>query len=188
MVVSVVVLLLSGTGSVRGEERPVAKQAAQPTIVRLEPREFPGMPPAVADDLQRRGCTIPQTYVKRLPHNVISGRFRDRAEVDWAVLCSRQGRSTILIYWSGSAGDVATLGEAADATYVQYVGEGRSGYSRFIATASPEMIEHNCRVSEAPAPKCPRIAHDGIDDGFTEKGSRVLYFDGGRWHDLPGAD
>jgi hypothetical protein len=50
------------------------------------------------------------------------------------------------------------------------------------------MIEQNCRVSEIPSPQCPVIAHDGIDDGFAEKGSRIHYFDGSRWHELPGAD
>jgi hypothetical protein len=179
MVVSVFVLLLSAAAS-------TAEQTAHPEIVRLAPRDFPRMPATVADDAHRRGCTIPQAYTNPRPHNVISGRFRDRNHMDWAVLCSRDGRSAILIYWSGSPGDVAELADLADGTYD--IGGGRSGYGRFIATARPARIEHNCRVSEAPSPECPVITHDGIDDGLAEKGSRIHYFDGARWHELPGAD
>src|SRR5687767_12182299 len=79
-------------------------------IVRLAPSSFGGLPKGVAKELTRRGCTIPQatTYNKK-PHNVVSGSFRVRGQKDWAVLCSRNETSSILIFWAGSANAVSRI-------------------------------------------------------------------------------
>ena len=36
--------------------------------------------------------------------------------------------------------------------------------------------------------KPPRIDHQGIDDGYLEKASYVLYYHRGKWLELQGAD
>ena len=53
--------------SVTGTRRPTFTAAdwdrAAAAIVKLQPRNFRGLPPAIVGELERRGCTIPQTYV-----------------------------------------------------------------------------------------------------------------------------
>ena len=154
--------------------------------MRLKPDAFPELPRVVAEDLERRGCTIPQTYLERGPHNVISGSFREPTQVDWAMLCSRAQASTILVYWAGSTDDVADLGTSPDEGWLQTIGGGKIGYSRFIATASVEAILHNRRVYGSS--EHPPITHDGIEQGMTGKGSSVHYWHDGNWEQLPGGD
>ena len=59
-------------------------------IRRLPPSAFPQLPANLVQDLQRRGCTIPQAHHKKQPHNVIKGEFAKPGQTDWAVLCSEQ--------------------------------------------------------------------------------------------------
>ena len=173
--------------AVKSAKTPEERQAiADRSIERLKPSRFPELPRTVTEELERRGCTIPQAYVDRRPHNVISGRFRDRSHVDWAILCSRNRLSAILIFWAGSTHDVTTLGESPDEGWLQGIGDAKVEYSRVIATASEEAMQHNRRVYDAP--RYPPIVHEGIEDAFAEKGSKVHYWYEGRWHQLPGGD
>lgn len=117
---------------------------------------------------------------------MISGRFRDSGQVDWAVLCSRDRASTILVYWGGSTNDVTDLAEAPDDEWLQDVGHGRIGFSRFIRTAAPDAILHERRADGSS--DMPPITHDGIEQGMIEKGSSIYYWNAGSWEQLPGAD
>jgi hypothetical protein len=164
-----------------------ARQKQQPEpakIVRLKPAEFPELPAAVREDLERRGCLIPQTFAAKHPENVISGKFRDGSGGDWAVLCSRAGFSSVLVFWSGSAQMPDELAESRDMDSIQtYDRSGVFGYSRLIITAPPSEIgkrEGNKQLGP--------FDHDGIDDGFLEKGSAIHYFRRGQWERLEGAD
>ena len=69
--------------------------------VRLEPHTFPVLPATVQTDLVLRGCTIPQPWLADTPENVIRGNFLASGENAWAVLCSRQLRSSVLVYVEG---------------------------------------------------------------------------------------
>ena len=76
-------------------------EAADRETVRLPPSDFPHLPKSVRDDLDARGCTIPQVYCRNCkPHNVISGHFKHPSQVDWTVLCSIDRQSTLLVYWA----------------------------------------------------------------------------------------
>ncbi|MBZ5542923.1 MAG: hypothetical protein LAO07_04495 [Acidobacteriia bacterium] len=68
--------------------------------------------------LESRGCTIPQSAEFSAPHNVITGEFARKAQKDWAVLCSTQGKSTILVFWGGPAKCFAELASAKDRDFV----------------------------------------------------------------------
>ena len=60
------------------------------------------------------------------------------------------------------------------------------GYSRAVDVATPADIEgHYARWG---GPKPPPLDHDGIEDVFVEKGSRVWYWYGGHWLKLTGSD
>src|SRR5262245_35348723 len=86
---------------------------ADPVTVRLEPDVFSMLPVAVRSDLKKRTCTIPQPFTSGRPQNVIRGRFFTTAGADWAVLCSRDRISSILVYRGGSADSVVELNSQA---------------------------------------------------------------------------
>jgi hypothetical protein len=159
---------------------------AERRIVRLRPAAFPALPAAVVQELQRRGCTIPQESYTKKPHNVIRGEFARAGQTDWAVLCSVKGISRILVFWNGSAQDPASLAPMADRNYLQTITSTDTGYSRGLTSVGKAFIMRHYDAYGGPKP--PPITHHGIDDAFIEKASVTWYFHGGKWLQLTGAD
>jgi hypothetical protein len=182
-------LLVVATGG-RAQVAPLGAQnwqQADAATMRLKPAAFADLSTQVRQVLEQRGCTVPQTYANPTPHNVVRGRFTSAAQLDVAVLCSRERVSSILVFRGGSSTDVAELASSPDAEFLQGVGPGNLvGYSRSVASASPKYIQdHYDRYGGS---KPPPLDHDGIDDGFDGKASVVWYWYGGRWLQLQGAD
>ncbi len=99
---------------------------ADEATVRLSPSTFLTLPSSVRTELERRECTIPQPYGERVQEmNVVSGKFTSTGETDWAVLCSRQKRSAILVFHGGRSNDVEELAEEPDLNYLQVISRGR---------------------------------------------------------------
>jgi hypothetical protein len=136
--------------------------------------------------LTRRQCSIPQSFSENRPHNIIHGFFNDGNVTDWAVLCSRQRVSTILVFWDEQAQKVAELASEPDAKFLQVVLRGEIGFSRVIAAATPATIRGYAREFADGA--LPPISHAGINDMFVGKGSMVWYWRLGKWLQLVGAD
>src|SRR5205823_13273677 len=109
---------------------PAQSPATQ--IVRLSPSAFAEVPANLVQELQRRGCTIPQETFSKKRNNVIKGEFGKPGQMDWAVLCSVKGVSTILVFWNGSEKNSAAIVPAEDNIYIQSLGRGQFGYSRGI--------------------------------------------------------
>jgi hypothetical protein len=183
-----IIFMLSAVLSAPNSEDPQGKlQVANPNIERLTPLAFHQLPKNVVKNLQARRCTIPQAGFKPKPNNVISGDFAKRGQTDWAVLCSRGGESSILVFWGGSVKSPAELAKASDDAY--WLGNDRDGfhYYRHIMVADREYIlAHHREYGRGGF--IPPINHDGLDDGFLEKGSAVYYYHRGKWLSLPGAD
>ena len=156
-------------------------------VRRLGPGFFPSLPREVVLDLERRRCRVPQVCLSHDPHNVTSGSFSTPGQTDWAVLCSRNLESALLVYWGGRADTVETVGDySPDRDWLQHIGDGKIGFSRHISTVGRAFIlEHHARYGGTTP---PRIDHDGINQGFAEKGSSVLYRYEGSWLRLVGAD
>jgi hypothetical protein len=153
---------------------------------RLAPSAFVRLPAAVRAELERRGCTIPQPFSATQPANVITGRFTSTAGTDWAVLCSRQRTSSILVFRGGSASAVAEIASHPDINFLQAIGGGVIGYSRALGVADAKYIQdHHERYG---GPKPPPLDHEGINDIFVEKGSSVWYWHRGHWLKFAGAD
>lgn len=153
---------------------------ADEAIVRLKPDAFPNLPERVRAVLAQRGCTVPQPYdAGAKERNVLSGHFTSSGGADWAVLCSHQKRSSILIFPGGHSAHVDTIGEEPDSQYLQLVDQGRKiGYSRLLTVASAKQVRHHFAHSN----------HDGIFDSFTGKASLLWYSSGGKWMKVMAGD
>lgn len=160
--------------------------AAERRIVRLPPAAFPELPSTVVGELQRRGCTIPQEAYTKRPHNVIRGAFARPGQTDWAVLCSRNGASSILIFWNSSERNPGQVAGMEDRNFLQGLGGDQIGFSRGISPVGRKYILDHYQAYGGPAP--PPIDHQGINDAFIEKASVVHYFHDGKWFRLTGAD
>jgi hypothetical protein len=155
-------------------------------VIRLKPREFRQLPPAVRRDLERRGCTIPQFPGKTAPHNVISGSFIASGSRDWAVLCSVNAVSRILVYRNGAAGRVDSLARQSDAGFLQSNAEGVMEFSRKLDIAESRTVAEAAQASGGPKPQ--PLDHSGIGDGFIDKAAITWYYSRGKWLKLSGAD
>jgi hypothetical protein len=156
-------------------------------IRRLPPRAFRQLPAAIVESLEARKCSIPQNHYDKTPHNVIRGSFTGAKRNEWAVLCSRRGTSSILVFRADSAKLVAEIAAAKDEVFQQDVdGRGTLGFSRVICAVGKDYIHEHYKAYGGPEP--PPITHQGINDAFAEKASTVRYFYRGKWLELQGAD
>lgn len=180
-------LCAAGSLSILSAQRPPSDFVrADAAIVRLEPALFSELPSAIRTDLEKRGCTVPQPAVDG-KRNVVRGRFLTGRRIDWAVLCSRDRHSAILVFDGTSADWIAELGSEPDMNYLQVVDRaGAIGYSRVVAVAAPNAVRQRVRSDGPIAPD--RIDHDGIEDAFVGKSSLIWYWSGQRWLRLAAAD
>jgi hypothetical protein len=185
--VYLVVSILAISSSAEGQFKREDFERADEAVVRLKPSDFPDLPSEVHTELEKRGCTIPQPFGSGGERkNVVSGRFTSAAEKDWAVLCSRNRRSAILVFHDGKSDRVDEIAGQADIECLQVVSGGREiAFSRQLAVATPKAVHR--RVARR-ADFLRNIDHDGIEDVFLEKGSVIWFFISGKWTRLAGAD
>lgn len=154
-------------------------QRADRGTVRLHPSEFSELPSALRTELERRGCTIPQPYnAHGEKQNVVSGQFTSSKETDWAVLCSRNGKSAVLLFHGGRPGQGDETGEEPDMDYLQVVGR-QIGYCRRITKATADTVRRYGGRE---------VDHDGLEDSFLEKGSVIWFVKDDKWLKLSGSD
>lgn len=160
---------------------------ANAEVVRLSPTAFPELPIRISRRLLKLGCTIPQSKELTTRHNVVRGNFQRPKQTDWAVLCSRKRTSSVLIFWADSPNLFSEIAKIADDVFLQTIdGQGTISFSRIIMPAGKEYILEHYRAYHGPKP--PPLNHQGIEDGFLEKGSTIYYYYRGRWRELQGAD
>ncbi len=153
--------------------------------MRLPPADFKELPSNLVRELERRSCAIPQDYTKERG-NVIRGDFKTPGQTDWAVLCSVNGSSSILVFWKGSEDHPAEMARAEDRTFLQVIGDEEIGFSRRIRAVGKHFIMRHYRTHGGPAP--PPIDHQGINDMFLDKASVVYFYHRQKWLRLTGAD
>ena len=147
---------------------------------------FPDLPPAVANVLRQRRCTIPQPWGDTSPRNVIRGEFIAKGESGWAALCSVNNLTALLVFRNDGDTAPQTVNSSEDRNYLQGVDATDIGYSRQISAASRDFILRHYRAYGGPEP--PPIDHHGIDDAFVGKASSTWYWHRNRWIALQGAD
>jgi hypothetical protein len=175
----VVVVLVLGAASLHTQLSRQDWLRADEQTVRLKPSAFPNLPTAVRAELEHRDCTIPQPFGGNQPRNVVSGSFVVAGQTDWAVLCSRNKRSAILVFGSGRTDKVDEFADEPDMQYLQVVTrDNKIGYSR-VLTSVPEVVLRK-RIGLRTS-KLWSIDHNGIEDAFMEKGSTLWYRSGTKW-------
>ena len=158
---------------------------ADEQTVRLKPSAFPTLPSAVRMELEHRGCTIPQPSGASQRRNAVSGSFITAGQTDWAVLCSRDKRSAILIFRAASSDHVDELAEEPDLRYLQVISrDNKIGYSRMLTALNPQSLQS--RAIKRSALKT--IDHDGIEDAFIDKGSLIWHWSGVKWVKVSGGE
>jgi hypothetical protein len=158
---------------------------ADEAIVRLNPSFFPALPAEVRVELERRRCKVPQPVDVGQLQNVISGKFTGPRALDWSVLCSREKRSTILVFHKGRTNSVDEFASEPDAHYLQMTEHGHIGFSRLIMVVSGDAIRQH--LGRHAALKSA-IDHDGIKNNFVGKASVLWYWSGGKWIQLSQTD
>lgn len=188
-VVAIISLVAAGTVSAQGTGESADRwTVAEKAIVRLPPAAFAQLPKSLVAHLTRIGCSVPQSYLGKKPHNVIKGRFRRPDQTDWAVLCHRNGITSLLVFWGGAPDKSEEIRKSEDRGYLQVVdGDGTISYSHAIGVAGKASIRKYHEAYGGPTPPEP-LDHEGIDDAFLDKASTVLYWHNGGWLELWGAD
>jgi hypothetical protein len=164
-------------------------EAAAKQIRRLPVDAFSGLPATIREQLRKRGCLIPQqTFSDPAPdrQNAVQGEFFEKGKPAWAVLCSVNESSSILVFRNVADDAPEELAASEDRNQLQGAGNGRIAYSREIRPVDRAFIMEHYRGFGGPEP--PPIDHQGIDDAFTGKASAVYYWYRGGWRKLQGAD
>jgi hypothetical protein len=166
--------MLVSTGEVRWHG-----QAASYRIRHLPVASFPELPVAIAGVLSDTGCVIPQTYEAHRPENVVRGSFEAAGTADWAVLCSRNGRVSLLVFFGDRPGQSLALAEFAETERLQaYPGSSMLGFNWGIDRATPEAV-HEAQSGMSPRPGL--LEHDAVEDAQVDRRSTYHYFANGSW-------
>ena len=110
-------------------------------------------------------------------HNVVSGEFAKKGQKDWAVLCSKNHVSSILIFWGGESTCPSEINQLEDKSSLQGY-NGTAMFSRAIRTVSSSKMK-SFRTNEKS--KSFSIDHQGIGDDDLDKFFVVEYCDKGKW-------
>lgn len=163
---------------------PVSKESA---IRRVQLADVKDLPAEFLENLNVRGCTIPQfdfgddgAGVEAETNNVIHGEFTRRGQEDWAVLCSNGKTSTIVIFWGKATACPASLARLDDAHYLKAGKDKKLHYSRSIRALGESGLDERAGLTGLRP-----LKHEGIDDRFVGKSSAFFYCDAGKWRIFP---
>lgn len=159
---------------------------AEKAIRRLKPEEFIEAPAKFRAELESKKCLIPQPYDHSSGQkaNMITGEFSKKGQKDWAALCSRDGKSSIIIYWGGKSSCSDSIAESTDKGYLQGTGNG-IGYSRQLV---PDNVVQPVVRTEEERARMPKIDHQGIQDIFVNKAAITHYCRDGNWLEVITSD
>jgi len=153
---------------------------ATPYMIRHLPvSSFPALPREVQDELNKRGCTIPQTYEAHRPENVVHANFEGRGASDWALLCAARGTVSLLVFFNGSAQPPAVLASAPETERLQaHDVSGVLGFNWGIDPATPQQVA-GAQAGLTPHP--PTLDHDALADTIVEHKTIYHFYAKSAW-------
>jgi len=139
-----------------------------PYLIRHLPvSSFPDLPAAIKEQLDLRGCLIPQTYEAHRPENVVHASLEQPGSSDWAVLCSAQGTVSLLVFFGNGSSQSFTLASAPETERLQtHDLSGVLGFNWGIDPASPQEV-HDAQLGMRHPP--PRLDHDALADTLVDR-------------------
>ncbi len=151
-----------------------------PYLIRHLPvNSFPQLPAAVQNELNRRGCLIPQTYEAHGPENVVQASLARRGSRDWAVLCSEHGTASLLVFFAGGAAEPTVLASAPETERLQAnAATGVLGFDWGIDAASPQQV-HEAQAGMRHRP--PLLDHDALADSLIDQKTVYHYYSENAW-------
>ncbi|MGO9339999.1 MAG: hypothetical protein ACLPY1_21070 [Terracidiphilus sp.] len=173
----------SGQVSVAGRSTPYL-------IRHLPVSSFPDLPASIVDLLNRRGCTIPQTYEAHRPENVVHASLEQAGSSDWAVLCSAQGTVSLLVFFDGTSGQAEAkpmvLASSPETLRLQaHDPSGVLGFNWGIDPATPQQVhEAQSGLKHRPA----RVDHDALADSTVEHRTIYHFYAKSNWFVLETSD
>lgn len=157
------------------------------TVLSLRsPASFSELSLAMRSSLTKEGCRIPQATIEKkiVATNVISGEFAQKAQRDWAILCSKNGRLDIKVFWGGAAHCPSRIenvrGMREDSTAQDL------GFNHALSVANKDFILQHYQAHGGPKP--PTTTHFGINYEYLGKASIVYYCYKNKWLELTGSD
>jgi len=174
----------TAAASERGQLKIAGKST--PYLIRHLPvSSFPALPPAVAEVLNQRGCSIPQTYEAHRPENVVHGSFQRAGSSDWAVLCSANGTVSLLVFFGAAGPGQVTPGVLATAEETSRLQahdpSGVLGFNWGIDAATPRQV-HDVQAGLAPRPAPPD--HDAVADSVIDRWTIYHLYKDSAWQVL----
>jgi hypothetical protein len=140
-------------------------------IRHLPVSSFPSLPPAIQQQLDRRGCLIPQTYEAHGPENVVHASLERPGSSDWAILCSAKGTVSLLVFFGDGSSQPFTLASAPETERLQsHDPSGVLGFNWGIDPASPQEV-HDAQLAMRHPP--PHLDHDALADSLVDR--RTVY-------------
>ena len=157
-----------------------------PYLIRHLPvSSFPELPATIQEQLNRRGCLIPQTYEARHPENVIHGSFEKPGSSDWAALCSEKGNVSLLVFFASAADKPSALDSSQETEHLQaHDPSGVLGFSWGIDSATPEQVRE-AQIGMEPRPQM--LDHDSVAASVVEHRAVYHYYAKNAWKlvDMP---
>jgi hypothetical protein len=158
----------------------VAGRSVPYVIHRLPINAFPDLPGPVADQLNHRQCLIPQSYEAHHPENVVHASLERAGSSDWAVLCSANGKVSLLVFFASAPARPAVLVSAPEKERLQrHDSSGTLGFDWAIDPASPEDVH---QAQSGMDRKPPRIDHDAIEDITLDRTTVYRFYSKGAWN------
>jgi hypothetical protein len=167
--------------------------AGRPTpylIRHLPVSSFPDLPVGIQELLNRRGCTIPQTYEAHRPENVVHASLEHAGSSDWAVLCSAQGTVSLLVFFDRGTGldtrQPVVVSSAPETERLQaHDPSGVLGFNWGIDPATPEQVhEAQSGLKHRPA----QVDHDALADSTVDRRTVYHFYAKSNWFVLETAD
>ncbi len=145
-------------------------------IRRLPVSSFPALPDQIAAELAARNCMIPQTWQAHRPENVVEGSFERSGSQDWAILCSANGQTSLLVFFaSGSANQPVALAHNAELSRLQpHNASGELGFNWGIDAATPKQLHDALDGRQQPN-------HDSIADSVIDRTTLYHLYSNGKW-------
>ena len=178
--VSFLVLMTAGTGLAQGAKQ--SRDSIDSLAYLRKPSAFKSLPRNIIRYLEKNNYRIPQCWCNGNPHNVVSGSFARKGQRDWAVLASRGGTSSVLVFWKGSTRLPGTIQSLPDKLFLQLHRDIHMQYNRLIKTVGKDFVERHAVWYGCTKP--PLIDHSGITDAYVDKTTTVHYYYRGKWVDL----